>query len=102
MAIIVPKIGTPEKNNLNPVTAPSGWVGAPALKATTDIITPVNNPAIAKPNFTIHQYMAPKTPSLLLPDSNSSISQTSAVMDIIKVNKLPIPKEKNGKANKNI
>ena len=55
MAIKVPIMGTPEKNNLNPVTAPSGCIGAPALKATADIITPVNNPAIAKPNFTIHQ-----------------------------------------------
>src|SRR6056297_144849 len=41
--------------------------------------------------------MAPKVPSFLgIPFSSSSKSQTSAVIDIIKVNNPPIPKAKRG------
>src|SRR6056297_1195512 len=41
--------------------------------------------------------MAPKVPSFLgIPFSSSSKSQTSAVIDIIKVNNPPIPKANNG------
>jgi hypothetical protein len=46
--------------------------------------------------------MAPKMPSRRLPVASSSRSHTSAVIDIISVNRPPMPNEKKGSANMNI
>lgn len=55
MATSVPSIGSPEKKNRKPSMAPSGCVAAPESNPTELIMIPLNPPAMAKPNLTIHQ-----------------------------------------------
>ena len=82
-----------------PVTADS--VTLSASNPTKDRMAPLKRAATPKPSFTIHQYTAPSTPSRRFPVWSSSKSHTSAVMLIMMVNKLPMPNEWNGSANKN-
>lgn len=60
-------------------------------------MSPLKRPAMANPNFTINQKMAPNVASYLgSPFFSLSKSHTSIVILIIIVKRPPIPKEKKG------